>query len=193
MRVKSREGGDVAACEGVEEGGDIEVLARDEPQGGGAVGGADDVAPRQAEGGVAGGTAEVGLVDVHAEADDGLLDGGGAELVLDEDAAELTVVPVDVVGPFDAQVFIGIGEEFGQTVGNGEGNAAQEVLAPGGVPGVAALASSGSLVVGHDGNVGLHRVPGVGLEVGVGGVGLFQVYEGDAVAGFHVFGLTFKV
>lgn len=139
--------------------------------------------------GVGGITGKVCLVDVEAYADDGAGDVDAFDVVLDEDAAQLVVAVVDVVGPLDADV-VGVsaqhlaeyyGDEFAEDkllrccdVGGAEGEAEEEVLAALGLPRVAMLATSGSLVVGGDERdaVWVGQQPGIGVR----GVGLGKVY-----------------
>ena len=138
-------------------------------QGNGAECGTKNIVSGQAKGGVAYGRCKVSLMDVDSEADNGLLDRGGTKFVFNEDAAELTVSPIDVVGPFDAQVSSGIGNEFGYDVADSESDklredkllvgtdesgemadATQEVLSTCRLPCVATLSPSCSLIVSHN-------------------------------------------
>ena len=62
---------------------------------------AEDLAERDGVGGIAD---ECQLVDIEAYADKGAREVGPLEVVFDEDAAELVVAMVDVVGPLDMYV-----------------------------------------------------------------------------------------
>ena len=146
----------------------------------------ENMTERYGVGGIAG---EVCLVDVEAYADDGAGDVCAFDVVLDEDAAQLVVAVVDVVGPLDAYV-VGIaaqyltecyGDELAEDkllrcgrVRRAEGEAEEQVLAALGLPRVATLPSSCCLIVGAD-EQDIFRA-GVLPDVGVGGVGLGKVY-----------------
>lgn len=156
----------------------------------------ENMTERYGVGGIAG---EVRLVDVEAYADDGAGDVCAFDVVLDEDAAELVVPVVDVVGPLDAYV-VGIaaqyltecyGDELAEDkllrcgyVHGAEGEAEEQVLAALGLPRVAALASSCCLIVGAD-EQDIFRA-GALPGVGVGGDGLGKVYAVYALGAHSV-------
>ena len=119
-------------------------------------------------GGVDKGRVPLRLVDVEADAEDGAGDPSACEAVFDEHAADLAVVDVDVVGPFDdggdavivaeavaegdgreggqPHLLAGLQPSFRELQQDGEG----EVLAGLGEPVIAPLAAAVGLTAGGD-------------------------------------------
>ena len=75
----------------------------------------ENMAERYGVGCIAG---ETMLVDVEPHADDAAGNGATLDVVFDEDAAELVVVVVDVVGPLDAYVVGIVAEGFAERYGD---------------------------------------------------------------------------
>ena len=151
----------------------------------------ENLAERYGVGGIAG---EVCLVDVEAYADDGAGDVCAFDVVLDEDAAQLVVTMVDVVGPLDAYV-VGIaaqhltecyGDELAEDklLRRADGETEEQVLAALGLPRVSTLPSSCCLIVGAD-EQDIFRA-GALPGVGVGGDGLGKVYAVYALGAHSV-------
>ena len=138
----------------------------------------ENMTERYGVGGIAG---EVCLVDVEAYADDGTGDVCAFDVVLDEDAAQLVVPVVDVVGPLDAYV-VGIaaqyltecyGDELAEDkllgrryVRRLEGEGEEEVAPGSRLPHGAALPTPCSLMVGGDEGEGAVGGALTGIPVG---------------------------
>ena len=107
---------------------------------------------------------ETGLVDVDADADARMMEVAAHEGILDEDSADLAVADIDIIRPFHGSVHAVAGEEIGHgerhSLGDGKLAACREgleaaeegeseILARFGLPGIAPLAATGGLVLGH--------------------------------------------
>ena len=114
------------------------------------------------------GAAEGGLVQVDADAGDAAADAVALQHIFDEHAANLLLVPVDVVGPFDGDTFrVGVQlfldgqrdnlrqDELAARLDETgvEHGAEQEVLSGFGFPRVAALSLARCLEAGDDGRI----------------------------------------
>ncbi len=147
--------------------------------------------------GIGGVTMEGFLVDINADAEDAVADLSFADVGLDECTADLLVVVIDIIRPFDGNTVRVLGEDVTEgerrchtddellTYRDADGMAEdgeEEVLPFLTLPGIRALSAAGTLKFClHDGDVRSFEVGEVGVEVVVCGIGLVESFPFDRI------------